>query len=149
MLWDFLNNFRINGSTPSPGDISRLWKPRFHQTMVLPEWHLPILSFSLFSGFWGPKPLSYWVECKLVIFAVFIKIPYFRQGKKPPFPKSTVLTTSEISLCRRAPDYSSNLCPPKIWSIWLFQGVFLGLLYKKKKGSRPKTPPKKSYRSYF
>ena len=21
---------------------------------------------------------------------------------------------------RRAPDYSSNLCPPKIWSIWLF-----------------------------
>ena len=44
---------------------------------------------------------------------------------------------------RRAPDYSSNLCPPKIWSIWLFQGVFLGLLYKKKRGSRRKTPPKK------
>ena len=44
---------------------------------------------------------------------------------------------------RRAPDYSSNLCPPRIWSIWLFQGVFLGLLHKKKKGSRPKTPPKK------
>ena len=21
---------------------------------------------------------------------------------------------------RQAPDYSSNLCPPKIWSIWLF-----------------------------
>ena len=50
---------------------------------------------------------------------------------------------------RRAPDYSSHLCPPKMWSIWLFQLVFLGLLYKKKKGSRPKTPPKKSYRSYF
>ena len=43
----------------------------------------------------------------------------------------------------RPPDYSSNLCRPQIWSIWLFQGVFLGLLYKKKKGSRPKTPPKK------
>ena len=25
---------------------------------------------------------------------------------------------------RRRPDYSSNLCPPKIWSIWLFWGVF-------------------------
>ena len=44
---------------------------------------------------------------------------------------------------RRPPDYSSNLCPPEIWSIWFFQGVFLGLLYKKKKGSRPKTPPQK------
>ena len=29
---------------------------------------------------------------------------------------------------RRRPDYSSNLCPPKIWSIWPFLGGILGLL---------------------
>ena len=52
-------------------------------------------------------------------------------------------------MIRRAPDYSSNLCPPKIWSIWLFKGVFWGLLYKKKNRKQPKTPLKKSYRSYF
>ena len=47
-------------------------------------------------------------------------------------------------------DYSSNLCPPKIWSIWLFQGELLGLSFKKTTGRRPKsTPLEKSYRSYF
>ena len=51
---------------------------------------------------------------------------------------------------RRAPDYSSNLCPPKIWSIYdFFRGCSWAFLYKKKKGSRPKTPLKKSYRSYL
>ena len=50
---------------------------------------------------------------------------------------------------RRAPDYSSNLYPPKIWSIWLFRAVLgllpvLSLVHK-----APKHPLKKSYRSYF
>ena len=36
------------------------------------------------------------VERKLVIVAVFVKIPYFRQGAKPPFPRTTVLTTLRI-----------------------------------------------------
>ena len=38
-------------------------------------------------------------------------------------------------VCRRPPDYSSNLCPPKTFAIWLFR--------------RPKTPPKKSYSKCF
>ena len=44
--------------------------------------------------------------------------------------------------CRRRPDYSSNLCPPKIWSIWLFQGVFwdCSCSFSCRKG--PKTPLK-------
>ena len=52
---------------------------------------------------------------------------------------------------RRAPDYSSNLCPPNIWSIWLFQGVFFGPFIQEKERKRAQTPPppKKSYRSYF
>ena len=53
-------------------------------------------------------------------------------------------------LTRRAPDYSSNLCPPKIWSIWLFQGVLLGLSYKKNNRKEAQTHPlEKSDRSYF
>ena len=39
--------------------------------------------------------------------------------------KSLVLRIFCAAFCaeflhRRRPDYSSNLCPPKIWSIWLF-----------------------------
>ena len=51
---------------------------------------------------------------------------------------------------RRRPDYSSNLCPPKIWSIWLFWGFLLGplpVLFLVEKAQ--KHPLKKSYRSYF
>ena len=39
------------------------------------------------------------VECKLVILAVFVKIPCFRQGAKPPFPKTTVFTTLKLAQC--------------------------------------------------
>ena len=53
-------------------------------------------------------------------------------------------------ICQRRPDYSSNLCPHKIWSIWLFLGGCFGAFSTRKRtGSRPKTPLKKSYRSYF
>ena len=56
----------------------------------------------------------------------------------------------KILKTRRAPDYSSNLCPPKIWSIWLFRvcfgpASFLFFLYERPKN----TPWKKSYRPYF
>ena len=66
-------------------------------------------------------------------------------------PTSTIFMRGrwQAPATRQAPDYSSNLCPPKIWSIWLFQGVFLGLLHKKKKEAGPKHPLQKSYRSYF
>ena len=59
------------------------------------------------------------------------------------------VTFSDASVTRRAPDYSSNLCPPKIWSIWLFKGCFGAFYTRKRTGSRPKTPLKKSYRSYL
>ena len=67
-----------------------------------------------------------------------------------PFTMHLVCTLSRImKKTRRAPDYSSNLCPPKIWSIWLFEGrswacFLFFFLYK-----RPKNTPKKSDRSYF
>ena len=38
---------------------------------------------------------------------------------QPP-PELTKPWSRFLSMARRAPDYSSNLCPPKIWSIWLF-----------------------------
>ena len=54
-----------------------------------------------------------------------------------------------VTYARRQPDYSSNLCPPKTFAIWLFLGGVLGLLYKKTTGRRPKTPRKKSYSKCF
>ena len=74
-------------------------------------------------------------------------------GLKPPFVSPRLdfpkFARYRIAFCRRASDYSSNLCPPKIWSIWLFRGCFGPFYTRKRTGSRPKTPLKKSYRSYF
>ena len=43
-------------------------------------------------------------------------------------------------IARRAPDYSSNLRPPKIWSIWLFQGVFWAFYARKRRKQAQDTP---------
>ena len=51
---------------------------------------------------------------------------------------------------RRAPDYSSNLCPPKIYDLYDFLGGVLGpFTPEKEQEAGPKRPLKKSYRSYF
>ena len=42
--------------------------------------------------------------------------------KGGPSKKGVLWVSANIT--RRPPDYSSDLCPPKLWSIWLFQGVF-------------------------
>ena len=78
--------------------------------MVLPEWHPPFSSFWSFSGFWGPKPLFLCVECKHVIFAVLVKIPCSRQGAKPSFPKTNVLTTLKKW--------------PEKWPFWAYLTVY-------------------------
>ena len=43
---------------------------------------------------------------------------------------------------RRAPDYSSNLCPPKYDRNDFFRGCFGAFYTRKRTGSRPKTPLK-------
>ena len=43
-------------------------------------------------------------------------------------------------LTRRPPDYSSNLCPPKTFAIWLLRRA-LGLLYKKNNRKEAQNTP--------
>ena len=43
-----------------------------------------------------------------------------RRGQNLREPHQGENSWGEKLWLRRAPDYSSNLCPPKIWSIWLF-----------------------------
>ena len=46
--------------------------------------------FRRFRGSEDQNPCFFlWLECKFVIFAIFVKIPCFRQGSKPRFPKNT------------------------------------------------------------
>ena len=52
--------------------------------------------FRHFRRFWGseePNPCFQWVECKFVIFAVFVKTAPFWQGTKTRFNKNTVCVT--------------------------------------------------------
>ena len=59
------------------------------------------------------------------------------------------LLSRGVLSCRRAPDYSSNLCQPKHDLYDFFRGCFGAFYTRKRTGSRPKTPLKKSYRSKF
>ena len=68
--------------------------------MSLPAGHPPFSSFSSFHSVWAAKPLFYWLECKFVIFAVFVKNPFFFGGTKARFTKNTVSWTPRESLRR-------------------------------------------------
>ena len=63
--------------------------------MPLPAGHPPFSSFSSFQGVRAAKPLFYWLECRFVIFAIFVKNPPFCHsgGTKARFTKSTVFGT--------------------------------------------------------
>ena len=77
-------------------------------------------------------------------FAIFSPPKRDLQGKGVQFRNpETIHENQAIRENRRRPDYSSNLCPPKIWSIWLFRGCFgpASCSFSCRKG--PKTPPKK------
>ena len=54
---------------------------------------LTIASFLSFSGVWGRNPCLQWVECKFVIFAVFVKTAPDWQRTKTRFTKNTVCAT--------------------------------------------------------
>ena len=49
--------------------------------------------FRRFRGSEEPSPCFQWVECKFVIFAVFVKMAPFWQGTKTRFTKNTVCAT--------------------------------------------------------
>ena len=49
----------------------------------------------------------------------------------------------ETQKASRPPDYSSNVCPPKAFAIWLFEGCFGPPSSWFSYIQRPKTPPKK------
>ena len=56
--------------------------------MPLPAGHPPFSSFSSFHGVRAAKPLFYWLECRFVIFAIFVKNPLFLAGQKHGLPKA-------------------------------------------------------------
>ena len=82
--------------------------------MVLPEWHPPFHHFRRFRGSEDQNPLFLWVECKSSFSPFFVKTTCFRQRTKPPFPKTTVLTTLKTALtvpvsgCSPVPGPSCN-----------------------------------------
>ena len=55
--------------------------------MPLPAGHPPFSSFSSFHGFRAPKPLFYLLECRFVIFAIFVKTPFFCRDKSTVYQK--------------------------------------------------------------
>ena len=61
--------------------------------MPLPAGHPPFSSFSSFHGVRAAKPLFYWLECRFVIFAIFVKNPLYLAGQKHGLPKATVFGT--------------------------------------------------------
>ena len=52
--------------------------------------------FRRFRGSEEPNPCFQWVECKFVIFAVFVKTAPFWQGTKTRFTKNTVCATPTL-----------------------------------------------------
>ena len=65
--------------------------------MPLPAGHPPFSSFLSFHGVWAAKPLFYWLECKFVIFVVFVRNPRFWAGQKHGLPKAPFLGPRENS----------------------------------------------------
>ena len=55
--------------------------------MPLPAGHPPFSSFSSFHGIRAAKPLFYWLECRFVIFAIFVKTPFFWRDKSTVYQK--------------------------------------------------------------
>ena len=73
-----------------------------------------IFVFSSFRGVRAAKPLLYWLECRFVIFAIFIQKPPFSGGTKARFTKGTVFGTPKD----RAPTRNS---PERVRdTIWTF-----------------------------
>ena len=56
--------------------------------MPLPTGHSPFSSFSSLRGARAAKHLFYWLECRFVIFAIFVKNPLFLAGQKHGLPKT-------------------------------------------------------------
>ena len=64
--------------------------------MPLPTGHPPFSSFSSFHGVRAAKPLFYWLECRFVIFAIFVKNPLFLAGQKHGLPKAPLSGPREV-----------------------------------------------------
>ena len=65
----------------------------FGKPCPCPRGHPPFSSFSSFHGVRAAKPLLYWLECRFVIFAIFVKNLLFSGGTKARSTKSTVFGT--------------------------------------------------------
>ena len=94
-MWEPLRGLHLRprlfqSSYPAESGLS---KRCFWRTVTFPGWRPPLSSLSSISGVWGAKSLVSCVDCKMRIFADFIKTTCFRQGAKIPFYKTTVSTT--------------------------------------------------------
>ena len=67
--------------------------------MPLPVGHPPFSSFSSFHGVRAAKPLFYWLECRFVIFAIFVRNPLFLAGQKHGLPKAPFSGPRRKCLC--------------------------------------------------
>ena len=56
--------------------------------MPLPAGHPPFSSFSPFHGVREAKPLFHWLECRIAVFAIFVKNTLFLAGQKHGLPKA-------------------------------------------------------------
>ena len=70
--------------------------------------------FRRFRGSEERSPCFQWVECKFVIFAVFVKTAPFWQGTKTRFTKNTVCATPKHFLGKKWPEFrrKRDLCEP-------------------------------------
>ena len=91
--------------------------------MPLPAGHPPFSSFSSFHRVRAAKPLFYWLECRFVIFAIFVKTPLFLAGQKHGLPKapfSGPRRMSRDSPPNRPRDTSEAYRPPNSFMCSLF-----------------------------
>ena len=67
--------------------------------MPLPAGHPPFSSFSSFHGVRAAKPLLYWLECRFVIFAIFVKNPFFWRDKSTVYQKHRFRDPDYMNRC--------------------------------------------------
>ena len=69
---------RLRNPNSGPNSVKQILDAR------MPAGHPPLSSFSSFHGVRAAKPLCNWLECRFVIFAIFVKNPLFLAGQKHP-----------------------------------------------------------------
>ena len=109
------------------------WRKRsvFWQTVVLPDWHPPLSSFSSVSGIWAPC-FGFGSNVNRHFLKFLSKPPLFSRGQKHRFPKT--LLHSPLEGPTRKPRHASvfgthsdTQAVPALHCIRMFKGIFSAL----------------------